>query len=107
MLQHLSTNHTPSSQVHCISNFNLYSIHFNKQVDGILCVPLKQSVLLELSVPVPWGEIRGKIWGPDHGHPVLCVHGWADNCGTFNTLIPLLPKGNCCTLYKSFNYTVL
>ena len=49
----------------------------------------------ELCVPVPWGEIRGKVWGPDHGRPVLCVHGWADNCGTFNNLIPLLPKGNC------------
>ncbi|XP_054635832.1 serine hydrolase-like protein isoform X2 [Dunckerocampus dactyliophorus] len=46
----------------------------------------------ELSLPVPWGEIRGKIWGPDDGRPVLCLHGWADNCGTFNTLIPLLPK---------------
>ncbi|XP_070838066.1 serine hydrolase-like protein isoform X3 [Chaetodon trifascialis] len=46
----------------------------------------------ELSVPVPWGEIRGQVWGPDGGHPVLCLHGWADNCGSFNTLIPLLPK---------------
>uniref|UniRef100_A0A671YHP6 Serine hydrolase like n=1 Tax=Sparus aurata TaxID=8175 RepID=A0A671YHP6_SPAAU len=46
----------------------------------------------EISVPVPWGQIRGKAWGPDHGRPVLCLHGWADNCGTFNTLIPLLPK---------------
>uniref|UniRef100_A0A3Q3KWR8 Serine hydrolase like n=1 Tax=Mastacembelus armatus TaxID=205130 RepID=A0A3Q3KWR8_9TELE len=46
----------------------------------------------ELSIPVPWGEIRGKVWGPDHGCPVLCLHGWADNCGAFNTLIPLLPK---------------
>ncbi|XP_062284795.1 serine hydrolase-like protein isoform X1 [Scomber scombrus] len=46
----------------------------------------------ELSVQVSWGEIRGKVWGSDHGHPVLCLHGWADNCGTFNTLIPLLPK---------------
>ena len=45
-------------------------------------------------MPVPWGEMRGKVWGPDHGRPVLCLHGWADNCGTFNTLIPLLPKGN-------------
>uniref|UniRef100_A0A3B4YMT2 Serine hydrolase like n=1 Tax=Seriola lalandi dorsalis TaxID=1841481 RepID=A0A3B4YMT2_SERLL len=53
-----------------------------------------ETVLLfsELCVPVPWGEIRGKVWGPDHGRPVLCLHGWADNCGTFNTLIPLLPK---------------
>ncbi|XP_037545785.1 serine hydrolase-like protein [Nematolebias whitei] len=49
-------------------------------------------IVSELSVPVPWGEIRGKVWGPDHGQPVLCLHGWADNCGTFNTLIPLLPK---------------
>ncbi|XP_067435077.1 serine hydrolase-like protein isoform X1 [Thunnus thynnus] len=46
----------------------------------------------ELCLPVPWGEIRGKVWGPDHGRPVLCLHGWADNCGSFNTLIPLLPK---------------
>ncbi|XP_026215570.1 serine hydrolase-like protein isoform X1 [Anabas testudineus] len=46
----------------------------------------------ELSVPVPWGEIRGRVWGPDHGRPVLCLHGWADNCGSFSTLIPLLPR---------------
>lgn len=58
----------------------------------------------ELSVPVPWGEIRGKIWGPDHGHPVLCVHGWADNCGSFNTLIPLLPKGN---YHKASRYLII
>ncbi|XP_055364182.1 serine hydrolase-like protein [Betta splendens] len=46
----------------------------------------------ELRVPVPWGEIRGRVWGPDHGRPVLCLHSWADNCGSFNTLIPLLPR---------------
>ncbi|XP_059902215.1 serine hydrolase-like protein [Gadus macrocephalus] len=46
----------------------------------------------ELTVPVPWGQIRGKVWGPDHGRPVVCLHGWADNCGTFDTLIPLLPQ---------------
>ncbi|XP_077426997.1 serine hydrolase-like protein [Vanacampus margaritifer] len=60
-----------------------------KNVRNLSTAPMKQT---ELSVPVPWGEIRGKIWGPDHGRPVLCLHGWADNCGTFNTLIPLLPK---------------
>lgn len=46
----------------------------------------------ELTVPVPWGQIRGKVWGPDHGRPVLCLHGWADNCGTFDALLPLLPQ---------------
>ncbi|XP_038569556.1 serine hydrolase-like protein isoform X3 [Micropterus salmoides] len=57
-----------------------------------ILVLLLGSKVSELSIPVPWGEIRGKVWGPDYGRPVLCLHGWADNCGTFNTLIPLLPK---------------
>ncbi|KAM8843625.1 serine hydrolase-like protein isoform 1-T1 [Synchiropus picturatus] len=47
----------------------------------------------EISVKVKWGEIRGQQWGPDDGHPVVCLHGWADNCGTFKNLIPLLPQG--------------
>lgn len=51
-----------------------------------------QLTVSEISVRVPWGEIRGRAWGPDDGYPVLCLHGFADNCGTFNTLIPLLPK---------------
>ncbi|XP_015257939.1 PREDICTED: serine hydrolase-like protein 2, partial [Cyprinodon variegatus] len=51
----------------------------------------KQAVS-ELCIAVPWGEIRGTVWGPDHGRPVLCLHGWADNCGTFNALLPFLPK---------------
>lgn len=46
----------------------------------------------DVCVRVPWGEIKGKAWGPESGRPVLCLHGWADNCGTFKTLIPLLPK---------------
>uniref|UniRef100_A0A673HPT0 Serine hydrolase-like protein n=1 Tax=Sinocyclocheilus rhinocerous TaxID=307959 RepID=A0A673HPT0_9TELE len=46
----------------------------------------------EFRMTVPWGEVRGQVWGPSNGRPVLCLHGWADNCGTFSTLIPLLPK---------------
>ncbi|XP_051560471.1 serine hydrolase-like protein isoform X2 [Myxocyprinus asiaticus] len=46
----------------------------------------------EFRMTVPWGEMRGQVWGPDHGRPVLCLHGWADNSGTFNRLIPLLPN---------------
>ncbi|XP_061586378.1 serine hydrolase-like protein isoform X2 [Cololabis saira] len=62
-----------------------------KGVRHMTTTTVKQAVS-ELSIPVPWGEIRGKVWGPDHGRPVLCLHGWADNCGSFNTLLPLLPK---------------
>ncbi|XP_043100494.1 serine hydrolase-like protein [Puntigrus tetrazona] len=46
----------------------------------------------EFRMTVPWGEMRGQVWGPSNGRPVLCLHGWSDNSGTFNNLIPLLPK---------------
>ncbi|XP_061883281.1 serine hydrolase-like protein isoform X1 [Entelurus aequoreus] len=62
---------------------------FKKTARNLSTFAMKQT---ELSIPVPWGEIRGKAWGPDHGRPVLCLHGWADNSGTYNTLVPLLPK---------------
>uniref|UniRef100_A0A8C6P6M9 AB hydrolase-1 domain-containing protein n=2 Tax=Nothobranchius TaxID=28779 RepID=A0A8C6P6M9_NOTFU len=61
-----------------------------KGVRHVTSGTMKQAVS-ELLVPVPWGQIRGKVWGPDHGRPVLCLHGWSDNCGSFNTLLPLLP----------------
>jgi len=24
--------------------------------------------------------------------PIVCIHGWQDNAGTFDRLIPLLPR---------------
>jgi len=46
----------------------------------------------EVSIPVPWGHIRGKWWGPTDIRPILTLHGWQDNCGTWNKLIPLINK---------------
>ncbi|XP_030635815.1 serine hydrolase-like protein [Chanos chanos] len=62
-----------------------------KHVRHMATGTIKQAVS-EFRMPVPWGEMRGRVWGPEQGRPVLCLHGWADNCGTFNTLIPLLPQ---------------
>lgn len=46
----------------------------------------------ELQIPVPWGFIAAKWWGPKNIRPVLGLHGWQDNAGTFDRLAPLLPK---------------
>ncbi|KAK2818040.1 hypothetical protein Q7C36_021973 [Tachysurus vachellii] len=63
-----------------------------KSVRQLAMSAMKQSVpVTEFRMPVPWGEMRGRVWGPEHGRPVLCIHGWSDNSGSFNNLIPLLP----------------
>ncbi|CAG7828538.1 unnamed protein product, partial [Allacma fusca] len=36
--------------------------------------------------------LSGKTWGDANGIPVLGLHGWTDNAGTFDRLAPLLPK---------------
>lgn len=45
----------------------------------------------EVQIRVPWGHIAGKWWGTQNVRPILALHGWQDNAGTFDTLIPLLP----------------
>lgn len=45
----------------------------------------------EIRIPVPWGHIAGKWWGSQSVTPVLCLHGYQDNAGTWDTLAPLLP----------------
>ncbi|ALC44201.1 CG7632 [Drosophila busckii] len=45
----------------------------------------------EIKIPVPWGFVAGKWYGPKHVRPIVGMHGWQDNAGTFDTLAPLLP----------------
>ncbi|XP_065898939.1 serine hydrolase-like protein isoform X2 [Dysidea avara] len=47
---------------------------------------------VEMSIDVPWGQICGKAWGSSSGKPVLALHGWLDNAGSFDKLIPLLSR---------------
>ncbi|CAG9763232.1 unnamed protein product [Ceutorhynchus assimilis] len=44
----------------------------------------------EISIPVPWGHIAGKWWGSQDVQPIIAIHGWQDNAGTFDKLAPLL-----------------
>ncbi|KAI9561446.1 hypothetical protein GHT06_012403 [Daphnia sinensis] len=46
----------------------------------------------EIQIPLSWGHLAAKIWGTPNDHPILALHGWQDNAGTFDKLIPLLPS---------------
>ncbi|XP_046389955.1 probable serine hydrolase [Ischnura elegans] len=46
----------------------------------------------EITIPMPWGNICGKWWGPRQVKPVIALHGWQDNAGTFDKLAPHLPS---------------
>ncbi|KAL9904769.1 putative serine hydrolase [Glossina fuscipes fuscipes] len=44
----------------------------------------------EIRIEVPWGHIAGQWYGDQLQRPILALHGWLDNCGTFAKLAPLL-----------------
>ncbi|KRT85259.1 hydrolase, partial [Oryctes borbonicus] len=46
----------------------------------------------EIEIPVPWGHISAKWWGSKDRQPVIALHGWQDNAGSFDNLAPLLIK---------------
>lgn len=46
----------------------------------------------EIEITVPWGHIACKWWGPKSVRPILCIHGWQDNSGSFDPLIIQLPS---------------
>lgn len=45
----------------------------------------------EIKINVPWGYIACKWWGSKSVRPIVCIHGWQDNCGSFDPLINQLP----------------
>ncbi len=40
----------------------------------------------ELCLRMPWGKIRGRIFGASNPRAVLCLHGWLDNANSFEPL---------------------
>ncbi len=46
----------------------------------------------EITLELPDLRLAAKVWGPEHGMPVLAVHGWLDNAASYDRLAPLLPE---------------
>ncbi|CAG9858729.1 unnamed protein product [Phyllotreta striolata] len=63
-----------------------------KYIRSVRWVSTKKREYKEIEIKVPWGHVAGKWWEPYETRPILSIHGWQDNCGTFDRLIPMLDK---------------
>lgn len=45
---------------------------------------------IDVTIPAPWGCVSGRWYGNRAERPILAIHGWMDNLGTFDRLIPLI-----------------
>ncbi|XP_058794689.1 probable serine hydrolase isoform X2 [Phymastichus coffea] len=41
-----------------------------------------------------YDETNGKLWGSTNKQPILSIHGWQDNAGTFDMIAPLLKNSS-------------
>lgn len=40
----------------------------------------------EITIEIPALNLAGRLWGPCDGPPVMALHGWLDNAGSFDVL---------------------
>ncbi|EDV96834.1 probable serine hydrolase [Drosophila grimshawi] len=45
----------------------------------------------DVRIWAPWGYLYGRWYGSRSVRPILAIHGWLDNLGSFDTLIPFIP----------------
>lgn len=74
-----------------MQNSQFRSLSLAYQTDGIAAQHEERS-FEEIEIPVPWGYVAGKWYGNRKQQPLIALHGWQDNAGTFDRLVPLLPQ---------------
>lgn len=62
------------------------------KVHSVVHSAVVQFKVEKFHLDLTYSKIAGKWWGPKGGQPMLMLHGWQDNAGSFDTLIPLLPQ---------------
>lgn len=65
---------------------------------------IKAEEAREFTIQLPVGRIAGKEWGNLNGHPVLCMHGMADNCNSFKPMAPYLSPDHHYIAYDTFSH---
>jgi pimeloyl-ACP methyl ester carboxylesterase len=48
------------------------------------------NVVNEVTIDIGPMTLRGKRWGDQQGLPVIALHGWLDNCASFDFVAPML-----------------
>lgn len=67
------------------------------QIQSISIRNINEMKIEEISIQVPWGQIRGQIFGNPSlatAPPILCLHGYLDNSNSFKPLAYHLTRSN-------------
>jgi pimeloyl-ACP methyl ester carboxylesterase len=60
--------------------------------------PVNEHTGDEVRFSVAGVTIAGRSWGRPSGQPTIALHGWLDNCASFNAMAPLLENINLLAL---------
>ncbi|XP_040567453.1 probable serine hydrolase isoform X2 [Lepeophtheirus salmonis] len=86
------------------SGFSVSMLPFRSIVMGSHSLSSSTSgyVAKEISIPVHWGQVCGKLWeepSPGKKKTIFGLHGWMDNANSMDGIAPKLPPG-----YKFYSF---